>query len=312
MDLSLATIASGKVSSLSLLDHPFCNQPLNKIFVEVSPGDWPITQLALSTRSANALFRMDIHNLRTLGSLSPNDISDFRNTGLKTTKEILDGYISKLGLEYTHQEPNISSSEGDPNIELTYVSHIWKVLEFLATRLDRREVALISNALSVEKIKISKISDTWGISRQRTYQIVDKLLEKLSESDSLSHISRDLFREKRVLTKSEAFVGSPYLSLGVSSHDTFLTVLDLMIYSKNVVGYRGFILVDPLALNLSSDDLFIQIGRLRQADPTQISPEVTSILHGLINENAEPSSIDPSLNSSLERANAWLDDQSKR
>jgi hypothetical protein len=310
LKLSIAVIASGEVSSLSLLEHPLRNQPLWKIFFDVLPGNWPLHKLEMSTRSSNALLRSNVQTLEELGNLSPKDIYDIRNTGDKTTKEILDAYISKLNVAYLEPElPEFLLSKNDLTGILPIESHIWQVLEVLATQLDRREVALISNTLSAEKIRLSEISETWGISRQRTYQIVDKLIEKFSSEDSIHQISSRLFSERKVLTKAEAVIAFPLLSLGASRHGVFLSVLDILIYSRNAYLYKGFILIDPSALDSNSDDPIVRIKKLTHDHPTQISDEVSKLLLELNLGVAEPVNSDSSFESSINRATAWLDNR---
>ena len=310
MSLSIADVASGKVSSLSLLDHPFCNQPLSQIFLDVLPGNWPLSELRMTTRSSNALLRSNVQTLGDLGQLSPKDIFDIRNTGFKTTKEILDVFISKLNVDYAEPDlPDFKLPKVGNEARVPIETHIWRVLEVLAMQIDRREAALISNALSVEKVRVSQISDTWGITRQRTYQIVDKLVEKFSSQDSLQEISKIIFAGSKVLTKAEAQVACPLLSLGASNHGVFLSVLDLLIYSKRVYFYQGLLLVDPTVLDLSSDDPIVKIHYILQNNPSQISPEVSKLFVELNQGIMEPVTGESTFESSISRATAWLDSQ---
>jgi hypothetical protein len=310
LDIQLAAIASGGISSLSLLDDTFRFRPLAEIFSEVSPGDWPLSQLALSTRSRNALLRIGVSSLSQLGALTPSEISDLRNTGEKTIQEVLDAYISKLDEGYAQPEGVYARNYlSPPSDSWSADQHVYSLLKILIDDINRRDIAVIQNSLSNEQVRVSAIGESWGVSRQRVYQIVDGLHDRLDQNPSTVVLSNLISSEYLVQTKSEVLYAFPMLTLGKIDGASSLTILDLLIYSGNIIRYKGHIVATKDFANLSEDAFISRVKALIEAEPHKVSPEVTNLLMQPDQSFAQMASNEVSFEVSLSRAISWLDNQ---
>jgi hypothetical protein len=308
MSNTLGDIARGLLPVKLLLDLPFSNRILGELFEGSLPGNWPIRILNLSTRSENALHRHGLDNLQKLSAVTPTQLMDMRNTGQKSVEEILEIYVSKLGESYEaklHIVQPIKSQYSSPEIILE--QEIWKCLEFLIGEIDSREFSIIRNRLSEERMRILELSDAWGVSRQRTYQIVDKLLEKIQSLEPLRNISEIIFRDIKFTTRSELLATFDHLKLGRVENESSINILDLLIYGGHLTIFKGYLVVEGDNRELTIEEFLNDARGKKIIDNSVFSAEFARVIQQNIGAELKIEAISQNRRESLQKAEEWID-----
>jgi hypothetical protein len=308
MSDTLGDVARGVLPVKLLLEPPFSNRTLGELFEGSLPGNWPIRILNLSTRSENALHRHGLDDLQKLSGITPTQLMDIRNTGQKSVEEILDIYVSKLGESYEEKFHIVQLTESEyPSSEIIFEQEIWKCLEFLIGEIDSREFSIIRNRLSEERMRILELSDAWGVSRQRTYQIVDKLLEKIRNLEPLRNISKILFRDIKFTTKSELMATFDHLKLGRVESESNINILDLLIYGGHLTIFKGYLVSEGDIRELTIEEFMSDARGKMIHDDSLFSAEFARVIQQNSSAELKIEAISQNRRESLKKAEEWID-----
>jgi hypothetical protein len=270
----ISLIQAGRLPYEILLELPYRNKRIGNVLPPLPVNSWPIEELNISTRSKNCLTRHSINFLSEICDFTFRELADIRFFGLGSFDEIISEYIGKIGLVYGNLQTDVPIVDIPVQNRTKSVSDFSLALEYIIKNIGRREASIIRNSLSQDKMKISDLSEIWGISRQRSYQIVDKLQEDIINLPYFTSLASSCMGSWESSTIAEVLQRQPYLALGRAETEFSISILDLLFYSGHLNRIENYMVVTPKLSALNLHELFVYSFEHSDKSPELVSPQV--------------------------------------
>ncbi len=278
----ISLIQAGHLPYDILLELPYRNKRIGNVLPPLAVDSWPIENLAISSRSKNCLLRHSVVFLSDICNFTFRELADIRFFGPGSFDEVVSEYISKIGLDGTDDKNMLVQVTPQKNQKSP--SDIDLALDYIIKNVGKREASIIRNSLSSNRMKISDLSEAWGISRQRSYQIVDKLQEDISNLSCFDSLAKSCMGTWEIATVGELLQIHPHLCLGRAENDFSVSILDLLFYSGLLSRIENYLIAIPGLNTLNLHELFVYSYENRNREPKIISPQVAKLSTEFVNK----------------------------